>query len=142
MFATDQHWESFRERPEEELPTDKNEQRVSCHSISVKVGHESLDPVPCKWDSLAGVLEAVGDIQLAGAFAPGAHAVIEPCHAEVLAFAEILEVTQVIHRSTLMGEDSQPIQDVSGAPWWCRELFIVLENRDCELVPHPDSGTD
>ena len=51
-----------REPPKEELPTDKNEERVSCHSISVKVGHESFDPVPCEWDSLfVGVLEAVGD---------------------------------------------------------------------------------
>ena len=139
MFATDQHWESFRERSEEELPTDKNEQRVSCHPISVEVGHESLDPVPCEWDSFAGMLEAVGDIQLAGAFAPGANAVVKPCHAQVLTFAEVLQVAQVIHRCAVMGEHSEPIHDVSGTSWWCRELFVVLENQDCEFVPKSDS---
>ena len=119
MLATNQHGAGFEERPKEELPTDKNEERVSCHSISVKVGHESFDPVPCKWDSLVGVLETVGEHQLGGTFAPGAYAVVEPCHAQVLTFAEVLQIAQVIHRCTVMGEHSQPIQDVSGASWWC-----------------------
>ena len=119
LLATNQHRAGFRERSKEELPTDKNETRVPCHSTSVEVRNKSLDPAPCKWDSLVGVLETVGEEQLAGALAPGADTVVEPCHAQVLAFAEVLQVAQVIHRCAVMGEHSEPIHDVSGTSWWC-----------------------
>ena len=139
MLATNQHRAGFRERSKEELPTDKNEKRVSCHSTSVEVGDESLDPAPCKWDSLVDVLETVGEEQLAGSFTPGADAVVEPCHAQILALAKILEISQVVHRCTVMSEHSEPIHDVFGTSWWCRELNVVLENQDGEFVPKSDS---